>query len=235
MKLDLPVDLAGLAKLILSPECRSIALLTGAGVSVASGIPDFRSPGGMYDTLRPELLTATPYQKQMMEQDPTHVVTWDLFQTNAFPYLQVRRPFILGTQKEQWKATIAHRFAELLHVKTDKLTRVYTQNIDDWIDSAMRFLPIKLYMFMGPLLRQPVKVVDTTWILIAFVSWFKPTFKIFIKPRIAKKHPKHHLRLLSLAKNVASIWLSQRQSSLADRYLQNSLGEYKRICRPVIY
>lgn len=130
MKLDLPVDLAGLAKLILSPECRSIALLTGAGVSVASGIPDFRSPGGMYDTLRPELLTATPYQKQMMEQDPTHVVTWDLFQTNAFPYLQVRRPFILGTQKEQWKATIAHRFAELLHVKTDKLTRVYTQNID---------------------------------------------------------------------------------------------------------
>ena len=130
MKLTVPVDLAGLAKLILSPECRSIAILTGAGVSVASGIPDFRSPGGMYDTLRPDLLTATPYQKQMMEQDPTHVVNWDVFQTNAFPYLQVRRPFILGTQKGQWKATIAHRFAELLHTKTSKLTRVYTQNID---------------------------------------------------------------------------------------------------------
>jgi hypothetical protein len=37
---------------------KSVSMLTGAGVSVASGIPDFRSPGGMYDTLRPELLTA---------------------------------------------------------------------------------------------------------------------------------------------------------------------------------
>jgi NAD-dependent deacetylase sirtuin 2 len=124
------VDLAGLAKFIHSPECRSIIILTGAGVSVASGIPDFRSPGGMYDTLRPELLTATRCQKRRMERDPTNVVNWDIFQINAFPYLEVRRPFILGTQKGLWKATIAHRFAELLHTKTNKLTRVYTQNID---------------------------------------------------------------------------------------------------------
>ena len=88
MKLTLPVDLAGLAKLILSPpECRSIAILTGAGVSVVSGIPDFQSPGGMYDTLRPDLLTVTSYQKQMMEQNPTHVVNRDVFQTSACPYL----------------------------------------------------------------------------------------------------------------------------------------------------
>lgn len=33
-----PVDIAGLARLILSPECKSICILTGAGVSVASGI-----------------------------------------------------------------------------------------------------------------------------------------------------------------------------------------------------
>jgi NAD-dependent deacetylase sirtuin 2 len=125
-----PVDLASLAKLILNPEVRSIAILTGAGVSVASGIPDFRSPGGMYATLRPELLTATPQQRRWMESDPTYVVSWDIFQDNAFPYLEVRRPFILGTQQQQWKATIAHRFAELLHTQTNKLTRVYTQNID---------------------------------------------------------------------------------------------------------
>ena len=130
MKLPTPFDVASLAKLIQHPNCQSIAFLTGAGVSVASGIPDFRSPGGMYDTLKPELLTATPYEKQLMGLDPTYVVAWDVFQNNAFPYLEVRRPFILGTRDHTWKATIAHRFAELLHTKTNKLTRVYTQNID---------------------------------------------------------------------------------------------------------
>jgi len=124
------VDIASLARYILSSDCQSIALLTGAGVSVASGIPDFRSPGGMYDTLKPELITCNKYERILMEQDPTYVVSWDIFATNAFPYLEVRRPFILGTRKHQWKATIAHRFAELLHTKTHKLTRVYTQNID---------------------------------------------------------------------------------------------------------
>ena len=130
MKLTTPVDIAGLARLILSPECKSVVILSGAGVSVASGIPDFRSPGGMYDSLRPDLITANQWERKLMEQDPTYVVSWDIFQHNAFPYLEVRRPFILGTRRQQWKATIAHRFAELLHLKTSKLTRVYTQNID---------------------------------------------------------------------------------------------------------
>lgn len=140
-----PVDMAGLAKLILNPECRSIAMLTGAGVSVASGIPDFRSPGGMYATLRPDLLTATPEQRRWMEMDPTYVVSWDVFQNNAFPYLEVRRPFILGTQKQQWKATIAHRFAELLHTKTNKLTRIYTQNIDG-LDRQCSDIPVDKFV-----------------------------------------------------------------------------------------
>ena len=126
MKLSAPADIAGLASLIQNPHCRSIAVLTGAGVSVASGIPDFRSPGGMYDTLRPELLTANPYQQEWMRRDPTAVVMWEMFQTNAFPYLEVRRPFILGTRDQRWKATITHRFAELLHTKTNKLVRAAT-------------------------------------------------------------------------------------------------------------
>jgi NAD-dependent deacetylase sirtuin 2 len=53
-----------------------------------------------------------------------------MFLGNSYPYLEVRRPFILGTQQKKWKATIAHRFAELLHAKTGKLSRIYTQNID---------------------------------------------------------------------------------------------------------
>ena len=130
MKLTTPVDIAGLARLILSPECKSIAILSGAGVSTAADIPDFRSQGGMYDSLRPELITASKYERALMEEDPTYVVSWEIFQRNPFPYLEVRRMFILNTRDCVWKATIAHRFAELLHTKTGKLTRVYTQNID---------------------------------------------------------------------------------------------------------
>lgn len=125
-----PTDLAGLAKFILSANCKSVCILSGAGVSCASGIPDFRSPGGMYDTLRPELITATEQERQLMRTDPTYVVEKEMFMSNAFPYLEVRRPFILGTQEKKWRATIAHRFAELLYTKTNKLTRIYTQNID---------------------------------------------------------------------------------------------------------
>jgi len=96
--MKVPIDLAGVARFILSDQCRSVVILTGAGVSCASGIPDFRSPGGMYDTLRPDLITATPKQREAMRLDPTVVVEKSLFLQNAFPYLEVRRPFILGTR-----------------------------------------------------------------------------------------------------------------------------------------
>jgi len=114
---------------ILSDECKGIAVLSGAGISVSAGIPDFRSPGGMYDTLRPELLTATTEQQQIMEVDPTAVVECGMFFSNQFPYLEVRKPFIIGTAEEKWKATPSHWFLRLLHDK-QKLLRLYTQNID---------------------------------------------------------------------------------------------------------
>ena len=111
------------AEFIASEECRSICILTGAGMSVAAGIPDFRSPGGMYATLRPELITASERQRQLMASDPTHVVKTSMFFANQFPYLEVRRPFILGTRDHLWKATMGHRFVELLHGH-GKLTRL---------------------------------------------------------------------------------------------------------------
>jgi NAD-dependent deacetylase sirtuin 2 len=57
-------------------------------VSVPSGIPDFRSKGGLYDTLKPELLTATENQKMLLQSNPTAVVDIQLFQYNQFPYLE---------------------------------------------------------------------------------------------------------------------------------------------------
>ena len=113
----------------LISRSRSVAILTGAGVSVSAGIPDFRSAGGLYDTLRPELLTATNEQRETMRKDPTYVVSWDLFKDNQLPYLELRRPFILGIGERKWQPTLAHSFFEVLHLK-GKLRRVYTQNID---------------------------------------------------------------------------------------------------------
>lgn len=127
---DKITDLAGVAKFIASDSCKSIAVLTGAGVSCAAGIPDFRSPGGLYATLQTDKITATKAQRAQMKRDPQNVVMKDMFMANAFPYLEVRRPFILGTRDHKWRATIAHRFFELLHTRTGKLTRLYTQNID---------------------------------------------------------------------------------------------------------
>jgi len=156
-----PTDLASLARIILSSRCKSIAILTGAGVSVASGIPDFRSPGGMYDSLRPELITATPYQRQLMEADPTYVVEKNMFLQNSFPYLEVRRPFILGTRKKKWKPTIAHRFAELLHTKTSKLTRVYTQNIDGLTEACNNLPPDKIVAVHRTICKASCEVCGT--------------------------------------------------------------------------
>jgi len=114
---------------ILNGSIRKIVILFGAGVSVPSGIPDFRSKGGLYDTLRPELLTATDNQKILLQNNPTAVVDINLFQYNQFPYLEVRRPFILGTYERKWKPTIAHYFCKILDEKK-LLQRLYTQNID---------------------------------------------------------------------------------------------------------
>ena len=56
-------ELEKTAALIKSGAVKNIIGLIGAGCSVAASIPDFRSKGGLYDTLRPELITATDEQR----------------------------------------------------------------------------------------------------------------------------------------------------------------------------
>ena len=93
-------------------------------------VPDFRSAGGLYETLEPDLLTATESQRNQIREDPSLVFDKHLFLENPLPCLECKRPFVLGAMNNTWKATLAHRFVELLHDKTGKLTRLYTQNID---------------------------------------------------------------------------------------------------------
>ena len=122
-------ELEKTAALIKSGAVKNIIGLIGAGCSVAASIPDFRSKGGLYDTLRPELITATDEQRQMMKDDPTQVVYRSMFEQNQFPYLEVRRPFIIGTAEGKWKPTIAQAFFAILFQK-NLLHRLYSQNID---------------------------------------------------------------------------------------------------------
>jgi len=123
------LTIEGVATFIKSGQCNNIAFLTGAGVSVGAGIPDFRSPGGMYDTLKPELLTASEEDRKIMKEEPTYVVNKQLFMHNQLCYLELRRPFILGLAEGKWKATATHWFINLCHQK-GLLRRLYTQNID---------------------------------------------------------------------------------------------------------
>lgn len=134
---------------IKNGSIKNVVVLTGAGISTPSGIPDFRSPGGMYQTLQPQKITATPEQREWMTADPTAVVDFHLFSQNQFPYLEVRRPFILGTAEKVWKPTLAHFFIKLLDEK-GLLKRLYTQNIDG-LDSMIQITPDRLMPVHGTL------------------------------------------------------------------------------------
>lgn len=53
-------------------EARSVLVLTGAGISVESGIPTFRGPGGLWEGFRSEDL-ATP---EAFDRDPEKIWRW---------------------------------------------------------------------------------------------------------------------------------------------------------------
>jgi len=135
------------AQLIKTGQCKRLVFLTGAGVSVSAGIPDFRSPGGMYDSLRPELLTATSEERLLMQMDPTAVVSRAVFDTNPLPYLEIRRPLVLGLASGRWKPTITHHFLSMCH-EHGILLRLFTQNIDG-LDYMTNLPPDKIVSVHG--------------------------------------------------------------------------------------
>lgn len=94
---------------------RSIVALTGAGVSVPSGIPDYRSKGGLYDgSDTPEYLLS----RTCLEREPAKLhdfVTTKLFYPNAVP-------------------NIVHK--KLAELERNQDLTIITQNIDGLHDKA---------------------------------------------------------------------------------------------------
>eukprot|EP00735_Rhodelphis_limneticus_P011685 TRINITY_DN4819_c0_g1::TRINITY_DN4819_c0_g1_i1::g.995::m.995 TRINITY_DN4819_c0_g1::TRINITY_DN4819_c0_g1_i1::g.995 ORF type:complete len:688 (-),score=73.41,sp/A0A0G2JZ79/SIR1_RAT/59.32/5e-100,SIR2/PF02146.12/9.6e+03,SIR2/PF02146.12/1.2e-60,TPP_enzyme_M/PF00205.17/0.38,TPP_enzyme_M/PF00205.17/1.2,Rep_fac_C/PF08542.6/0.11 TRINITY_DN4819_c0_g1_i1:242-2305(-) len=98
----------------LISQARKIVVLTGAGISVSCGIPDFRSENGIYSML-----------KEFNLPDPQAMFDIDFFRKNPVPFFRFAKQIYPGT----YYPSQSHRFIRLLQDKS-KLLRNYTQNID---------------------------------------------------------------------------------------------------------
>ncbi|XP_041645669.1 NAD-dependent protein deacetylase sirtuin-1 [Cheilinus undulatus] len=97
-------------------ESKRIQVLTGAGVSVSCGIPDFRSRDGIYARLAvdfPDL------------PDPQAMFDIEYFRRDPRPFFKFAKEIYPG----QFQPSLCHMFISMLE-KQGKLLRNYTQNID---------------------------------------------------------------------------------------------------------
>lgn len=97
-------------------EAQSIVVMAGAGLSTASGIPDFRSPNtGIYANLQKYNL---PYPEAIFEID--------YFKSNPRPFNTWAKEFYPGAN---YLPNPAHYLLKVLQDK-EKLSKYFTQNID---------------------------------------------------------------------------------------------------------
>jgi NAD-dependent deacetylase len=91
---------------------RRLAALTGAGVSTAAGIPDFRGPRGLYVT---------------RQYDPEKTFDIGYFERDPSYFFAFARDFVQLVERIQ--PTLTHRFLAALEAR-GTLEAVITQNID---------------------------------------------------------------------------------------------------------
>eukprot|EP00301_Raphidiophrys_heterophryoidea_P021167 c5676_g1_i1.p1 GENE.c5676_g1_i1~~c5676_g1_i1.p1 ORF type:complete len:680 (-),score=143.48 c5676_g1_i1:365-2404(-) len=94
---------------------RRIIVLTGAGISVSCGIPDFRSADGLYKMI----------ESRFDLPDPQALFDIRFFVDDPEPFFQFAKMIYPGN----YVPSLSHRFIRMLQDK-GKLLRNYTQNID---------------------------------------------------------------------------------------------------------
>lgn len=104
---------------------KSIVLVLGAGISVSAGIPDFRSPGGLFEAVQKNFGHQFP---EVMER-PEHLLSRTFCDENPEVWKNQVIPMLRSWKLEDTEPTITHRLLGWLF-KQGWLTRVYTQNID---------------------------------------------------------------------------------------------------------
>ena len=100
----------------LIEQAKKIVVLSGAGISVACGVPDFRSAGGLYDQIK-EKYNLT---------DPQLLFDINYIRKDQVPFYDFAAQLFPSSDLVPSKA---HKFIKLLQDK-GKLLRNYSQNID---------------------------------------------------------------------------------------------------------
>lgn len=101
-------DVARLRRLI--EDAQRVVIFTGAGISTESGIPDFRSPGGLWTKYKPIEFGDFMASEEMRRE------SW-------------RRKFAMDEVMTRAEPNRGHRAVEKL-VRTGKVSAVVTQNVD---------------------------------------------------------------------------------------------------------
>ncbi len=100
----------------LFQAAQKIIVFTGAGISTNCGIPDFRSPNGLYRTLK-QRYNDLPY--------PEAIFDLGYFQENPAPFFDLSRDIC----SQNAEPSLAHKFIAWLESE-GKIALVVTQNID---------------------------------------------------------------------------------------------------------
>ena len=108
-------DVAELCRRLKEGQYQKVVVMTGAGVSVSAGIPDFRSPGsGLYATLD---------LQRFQLPSPQAVFDINFFRQNPEPFFMLSKELFYA---QDFRPTVTHHFIKLLADK-GLLCRCFTQ------------------------------------------------------------------------------------------------------------